>query len=93
MNDQLQRTDLKLYAPHAVLTTLIVFVAPLLIAYWLGRLDYHLPFLVTTVACATLSVVFGRIGAKLWQSSPGSRDVVFDDLLLWGYLRRLWLQR
>ena len=93
MNDELQRTDLKLYAPHALLTTLVVFVLPLGIASWLARLDFHLPFLLTTFACATLSVVFGRVGAKLWQGRPGSRDVVFDDLLLWGYLRRLWLQR
>ncbi len=35
---------------------------------------------------ASLLVAYG--GRVLWQSRPGSRDLLFSDLMLWGWLRR-----
>jgi putative nucleotidyltransferase with HDIG domain len=40
-----------------------------------------------------LSVLAGAIGTALWKRVPGSRDLVFADLMLWGWLRRLRAER
>ena len=43
--------------------------------------------------CIVLSLAISRLLAALWQRLPGSRDVIFADLLLWGFLRRLRTER
>ena len=40
-----------------------------------------------------LSVLAGSVGGALWKRVPGSRDIVFADLMLWGWLRRLRAER
>jgi HD-GYP domain-containing protein (c-di-GMP phosphodiesterase class II) len=45
------------------------------------------------VAAVVLSTVIAAGGAALWKRQPGSRDMVFADLLLWGWLRRCWSER
>jgi putative nucleotidyltransferase with HDIG domain len=39
----------------------------------------------------SLLVAYG--GRALWQVRPGSRDLLFSDLMLWGWLRRWRLER
>jgi putative nucleotidyltransferase with HDIG domain len=39
----------------------------------------------------SLLVAYG--GRVLWQIRPGSRDLLFSDLMLWGWLRRWRLER
>ena len=40
-----------------------------------------------------LSVLAATVGGALWKRVPGSRDLVFADLMLWGWLRRLRAER
>ena len=40
-----------------------------------------------------LSVGAASAGSASWQRRPGSRDLVFADLMLWGWLRRLRTER
>ena len=40
-----------------------------------------------------LSVLAARLGTALWKRAPGSRDIVFADLMLWGWLRRCRTER
>jgi putative nucleotidyltransferase with HDIG domain len=42
---------------------------------------------------AALSVLIAAVGARLWARRPGSRDIVFSDLMLWGFIRRLRTER
>ncbi len=44
-------------------------------------------------ACILLSLMVSRLLAALWRRLPRSRDVLFADLLLWGWLRRLRTER
>lgn len=76
------------YLPHSILTTFLVAVAPLLLA--LRFTDSMVASLVVTIL---LSVLFSSAGSALWQRTEGSQDLVFDDLLLWGFLRCLRARR
>lgn len=92
-NGEFQKTDLMRYVPYVVMTTLFVVAVPLLLAYGLSGPLFDLPFVVATLLCTALSALLGRAGARLWQCRSGPCDVVFYDLTLWGFLRRLWQQR
>ncbi len=43
----------------------------------------------------SLGLAFGASWAlrRWWSSREGSRDLLFSELLVWGWLRRLWLER
>ena len=40
-----------------------------------------------------LSLAAATVGGAIWTRMPGSRDVVFADLMLWGWLRRSVAER
>ncbi len=54
-----------------------------------------------TVSSAVLCVLLGmglslcasQVGCVLWKKWPGSEDLLFSELMLWGYLHRLRAQR
>ena len=91
--DLLQQTSLKRYFVHMVVATLAVAGLPLALAYVATTGERHLPFYLLILLPATLSLLLGALGAALWERHPGSKDLVFDDLMAWGYLRRLRNQR
>jgi putative nucleotidyltransferase with HDIG domain len=39
------------------------------------------------------SVTAASVGSAIWMRRPGSRDLVFGDLMLWGWLRRVRAER
>ncbi|MGZ6601618.1 MAG: HD domain-containing phosphohydrolase [Solirubrobacteraceae bacterium] len=45
-------------------------------------------------ACVTvsLSLIVSGAGSWYWKRRPGSGDILFSDLLLWGWLRRLHVE-
>jgi putative nucleotidyltransferase with HDIG domain len=47
----------------------------------------------STASTVGVSVVIANIEAAVWIRRPGSRDLVFADLMLWGWLRRCWTER
>ncbi|MGH2947865.1 MAG: HD-GYP domain-containing protein, partial [Solirubrobacteraceae bacterium] len=49
--------------------------------------------LASVAAAAALSVGASLMGSALWARRPGSRDVVFADLMLWGWIGRLRTER
>jgi hypothetical protein len=40
-------------------------------------------------AAVALSAALGAAGSAIWIRHPRSRDIVFGDLMLWGFIRRL----
>lgn len=38
---------------------------------------------------SVLSVAVSSAGSAFWMRCPGSSDLVFGDLMLWGFIRRL----
>jgi putative nucleotidyltransferase with HDIG domain len=74
--------------PFAVLGTLLVVVLPALLVTVLP--GGPLPAI---GACLALSLAVSRGASALWGRFPRSRDLIFADLMLWGYLRRLRTER
>jgi putative nucleotidyltransferase with HDIG domain len=80
------------YLPQVALATFAVAGLPALIVSGL-QAAVRLPALGAIVLAMLLSVVIARLGAALWMRRPGSRDVVFGDLMVWGWLRRMRAER
>jgi hypothetical protein len=47
---------------------------------------------VSGLLAVAVSLALATAGAALWKRTRGSRDVVFADLLLWGWVRRCWTE-
>ncbi len=86
-------TRLLRYLPLAVLATASVVVLPaVLVAAFVPRGSSLL--MVTSAALAVaVSIAIAIAEAGLWTRLSGSRDLVFADLMLWGWLRRCWTER
>jgi hypothetical protein len=84
-----EQIKLSRYLPYAIVATLVVAVAPLWFSLWVTD-GSTIPALFISFA---LSLVLSSMGAALWKRTSGSYDLVFDDLMLWGLLRRLRAQR
>jgi HD domain len=77
------------YLPHAVLATMVVALLPIVLV-WSARAGGVIssPWLCVCVTIS-LSLIASGAGSWYWKRRPGSGDVLFSDLLLWGWLRRL----
>lgn len=47
----------------------------------------------SAASAVAVSVTVASAEAALWKRQPRSRDLVFADLMLWGWLRRCWTER
>lgn len=81
------------FLPQMVLTTAAVVGLPFLVVTMLrgegvvaGQISLLLVALVISFAVSTL-------GAAIWKTRPGSGDLLFGDLLIWGFLRRWRVDR
>jgi putative nucleotidyltransferase with HDIG domain len=86
-------TSLERYLPLAILTTAAVVVLPVALVALVVRAEDPLPMLGATALAMALSVPLTSAGAAVWKRLPGSRDLVFADLMLWGWARRYWTER
>ena len=78
-------TELRRYLGHAFVATCLIAGLPLWVVVNLGNRFGS----VTSVVAIGVSMGLAQLGNQMWQRHPGSRDIVFHDLMLWGYLRRL----
>ena len=71
----------------------MVTLAPAALVWGLalsGVVTGFIPLLAVGLFVSLLVAYGGRV---LWQLRPGSRDLLFSDLMLWGWLRRRRLER
>src|ERR1700761_7494171 len=80
------------YLPHAVLATMVVALLPIAVV-WSARAGRLIssPWLCVCVT-VFLSLIASGAGSSYWKRRPRSGDVLFSDLLLWGWLRRLHVE-
>lgn len=81
------------YLPHALLATTFVMIFPGLAIWAIAPAGDPALLIVSVPLAMGLSVGAASIGSAIWIRRPGSRDLVFADLLLWGYVRRLRAER
>jgi putative nucleotidyltransferase with HDIG domain len=87
--------DLRLgrYLPLSVAVTLAVVALPVLAVAQLGPARGPLAVALHVVLAVALSMALARALALLWSRHQHSSDLVFGDLLLWGWARRVWAER
>jgi putative nucleotidyltransferase with HDIG domain len=91
--DETTPTRLLGYLPLVVLTTASVIVVPAVLVASFVPKGGPLLMLASTASAMAVSVAIASAEAALWTRWPGSRDVIFVDLMLWGWLRRYWTER
>ena len=79
--------------PVAVAATLLVAVAPLAVV-WGVRVTGLVSSTAAATACGVvLSLVGSCLGGLWWERRRGSRDVLFGELMIWGWVRRYLIER
>ena len=88
MKPGVKNSALERYLPHAAAATFAIAALPI----WIGIQLVDNSWVATGLA-VIISLGLTHLLGLLWQQHPGSEDVVFGDLMLWSYLRRLRIQR
>jgi hypothetical protein len=81
------------YLPAALVATGLTIVLPAVAAAALVPHGGVLTTVLSAVGAVVLSLCVAAVGAALWKRRPGARDVVFAELMLWGWLRRYRAER
>jgi HD-GYP domain-containing protein (c-di-GMP phosphodiesterase class II) len=81
------------YLPLALLNTGLVILLPTVVVGAVVPRGSPLLIVASGASAAAVSTALAIVGAALWKRQRRSRDVVFADLLLWGWLRRCWTER
>jgi hypothetical protein len=76
-----------------VIATFVVMVLPALAASAIETSGRPWLVVLSVLLAMVLSVAAASLGSAIWMRRPGSRDIVFGDLMLWGWLRRVRAER
>ena len=76
------------YLPVVLAATFAVVVLPLLFVVWLRSSGVLMSAWAGVVVGVAGSLAASWIGAALWKRTPHSGDVLFSDLMIWGWLHR-----
>jgi HD-GYP domain-containing protein (c-di-GMP phosphodiesterase class II) len=81
------------YLPLVALTTMSVVILPAALVVAVVPRGGTLLMAASAVSAVAVSVAIASAEAALWKRQPRSRDFVFADLMLWGWLSRCWTER
>ena len=81
------------YLPLVLCATFLVMVCPVILVWWLRDSG-----VVTSVWAGIgigVAASFGAsyVGAALWKTRTGSRDILFGELMVWGWVQRWRAER
>ncbi len=88
-----QPSSIARYLPLALLATASIVVLPALLSAALVPRGGVLRALASVALAVAASLVIASAEAALWKRCRGSQDVVFADLMLWGWVRRYRSER
>jgi hypothetical protein len=83
--------SIKQYAQVAG-ATLLVAGCPIAIVWWLRSSGTISSSILCLALGMGLSLGASQLGRVLWEKRPGSADLLFSELMVWGYLHRLHTQ-
>jgi putative nucleotidyltransferase with HDIG domain len=81
------------YLPAAILATLTVAVLPALLVNAVIPARGVLGTIATLACAVALSLGAAALASSCWKRLHCARGVVFSDLMLWSFARRLWAER
>jgi len=80
------------YLPHVIAATLLVAVCPVAVAWFLRARGVLSSAWVCAGLAVALSCAAAFAGSAWWQRRRRSGDLMFSELLIWGWLRRLHIE-
>ena len=86
-------SHLRHYLPHGLVATASVTVLPALLVGGLRGAGLVSSWALSLAVTVGLSMLIAAAGSAWWVRRPGGRDIVFADLMLWGWLRRFRTER
>ncbi len=81
------------YLPQVLLATMLVVLAPGAVVWTLASSGAVQSFLPLMAIGVTISLAVGFAARLAWQRAAGSQSLLFADLMLWGWIRRLRSER
>jgi HD-GYP domain-containing protein (c-di-GMP phosphodiesterase class II) len=81
------------YLPLVAFTTASVVVPPAVLVTVLLSRGSVLALVASVGLAMATSIAIATAEAAMWKRRRGSRDILFADLLLWGWLHRYWTER
>jgi len=84
---------LRRYLPYVLLATFTVAILPPLAVTALQAVGMLRSTLLSIALSILLSVAAAKVGSAFWTRRPGSKDLIFSDLMVWGWIRRLRTER
>ena len=80
------------YLPLSLAATFAVVMAPTLFVLWLRESGAVNSMWVALAIGVVISLVLSQVGAVIWKTKANS-DLLFNDLMLWGWLQRMRSER
>jgi len=81
------------YLPLAVVVTFVVAVCPVLLVWWLRASDAVTSSWVAAGVGAAASFGASYVGGAFWKTRVHSEDILFGELMLWGWVQRWRIER
>ncbi len=77
---------------QVIVATLLVAACPIAIVWWLRASGTISSAVLCVLLGMGLSLSVSQLGRALWEKRPSSEDLLFSELMIWGYLHRLRTQ-
>jgi putative nucleotidyltransferase with HDIG domain len=81
------------FLPLSVFATLMVVAGPVVVVAALVPRHGMLLEVLAVLLTVGGSLAIASVGNWLWMRWPHSREVIFAELMLWGWVRRFWAER
>ena len=81
------------FLPLSILATLAVIVGPVAVVAVLVPAHGILWELLAVLLVVAGSLTVASAGSWIWMRWPPSREMIFAELMLWGWIRRFWVER
>jgi len=78
---------------QVAVATLLVAGCPVAVVWWLRATGAVSSAAFGVVLGMVLSLGASYVGCLVWEKRPGSEDLLFSELMIWGYLHRWHTQR
>jgi HD-GYP domain-containing protein (c-di-GMP phosphodiesterase class II) len=78
------------YLPHVLLATAVIAGIPVALAWILIATDTVTSPLVLILVTVAVSLLAFQLGAAVWKRHSGTGELLFGELMIWGWLRRVW---
>jgi HD-GYP domain-containing protein (c-di-GMP phosphodiesterase class II) len=87
-----QSRKLIVYLPLVFVATSVVVLAPTLFVLWLRESGAVASMWVALAIGVVMSLTASQVGAAIWKSKANS-ELLFNDLMLWGWVQRFRSER